>query len=154
MSERPPLRDRAAAVGVEIHELRREAARSNDVVTVVPLKEADRALKRAYGRRDDVPGDFYTDLKERRVEQLYAADPSCLRSRPLLPSSLPHRRSLPTALCRPPSSDGGLQHGAALTGTQADYWKQPSIEPPWDRENSLRTAPGVTPRSAASSKAD
>ena len=94
MSEQPPLRDRAAAVGVEIHELRREAARSNDVVTVVPLKEADRALKRAYGRRDDVPGDFYTDLKERRVEQLYAADPPT--EQPSSPQE-PSYRSLPTS---------------------------------------------------------
>ena len=39
----PDLRDRAAAVGVEIHELHRQAALANDVATLVPLKEADHA---------------------------------------------------------------------------------------------------------------
>jgi hypothetical protein len=67
------LRDRAAAVGVEIHELRRQAALANDVVTLVPLKEADRALKRAFGRGDHDPGDSYIDLKERIAEELFSA---------------------------------------------------------------------------------
>ena len=74
MSEQPSLRDRASAIGVEIHELRREAALSNDVPTLVPLKEADRALKRAFGRGDDLPGDSYTDLKERIATELYETD--------------------------------------------------------------------------------
>jgi hypothetical protein len=57
----------------EIHELRRQAALANDVVTLVPLKEADRALKRAFGRGDDDPGDSYADLKERIAEDLFTA---------------------------------------------------------------------------------
>jgi hypothetical protein len=70
----PSLRDRAAAVGVEIHELRRQAALANDVQSVVPLKEADRALKREFGRGETVPGDSYSAFKERLCEQLYQAD--------------------------------------------------------------------------------
>jgi len=66
------LRDRAAAVGSEIHELRRQAALTNDVRTLVPLKEADRALKREFGRGD--PGDSYSELKNRLAEQLYQED--------------------------------------------------------------------------------
>lgn len=70
----PSIRDRAAAVGVEIHELRRQAALSNDVRTLVPLKEADRALKREFGRGENVPGDSYSAFKEQLCEQLYEAD--------------------------------------------------------------------------------
>ena len=68
------LRDRAAAVGVEIHELRRQAALANDVRTLVPLKECDRALKREFGRGEHEPGDSYSDLKNRLAEQLYQED--------------------------------------------------------------------------------
>jgi hypothetical protein len=70
----PSLRDRAAAVGAEIHELRRQAAFADDVRTLVPLKEADRALKREFGRGENVPGDSYSAFKERLCEQLYEAD--------------------------------------------------------------------------------
>lgn len=71
MSEPPSLSERAAAVGVEIHELRREAALSDDVVTLVPLKQCDRALKAAFGRGEHDPGDSYTNLKERIADELY-----------------------------------------------------------------------------------
>ena len=71
MSEQPSLRDRAAAVGVEIHELRKQAALAADVRTLVPLKEADRALKREFGRGESVPGDSYAELKERLADELY-----------------------------------------------------------------------------------
>ena len=54
---------------------------------------------------------------------------------------------------KPPEGERELRPRLARDGC-GNYWKQPSIEPPWSRENSLRTAPGVTPRSAASSKAD
>jgi hypothetical protein len=37
----------------------------------VPLKEADRALKREFGRGDHLPGDSYTELKERIADELY-----------------------------------------------------------------------------------
>jgi len=74
MTEQPSLRDRAAAVGVEIHELRRQAALANDVQTLVPLKEADRALKREFGRGENLPDDSYSAFKERLIEQLYQAD--------------------------------------------------------------------------------
>jgi len=67
----PDRRDRAAAVGVEVHELRRQAALTDDVQTVVPLKEADRALKRPFGRCDHDPGDSYSDLKNRLADRLY-----------------------------------------------------------------------------------
>ena len=66
------LRDRAAAAGAEIHELRRQAALSGDVKTLVPLKEADRCLKREFGRGD--PGDAYGELKARLLEQAYQED--------------------------------------------------------------------------------
>src|SRR5215204_7112086 len=66
----PDRRDRAAAVGVEVHELRRQAALTDDVQTVVPLKEADRALKRPFGRGDHDPGDSYSDLN-RLADRLY-----------------------------------------------------------------------------------
>ena len=38
------------------------------------LKEADRALKREFGRGDLTQGDSYDSLKERICEQLYKAD--------------------------------------------------------------------------------
>jgi hypothetical protein len=68
------LRDRAAAIGLETHELRREAALTNDVQSLVPLKECDRALKREFGRGEDLPDDTYSAFKERMVEQLYQTD--------------------------------------------------------------------------------
>src|SRR5215208_4595666 len=75
MTEQPSLRDRATAVGAEIHELRRQAALADDVQTLVPLKTADRALKLAFGTPAlNEPGDAYGDLKSRLCEQLYAED--------------------------------------------------------------------------------
>lgn len=41
--------------------------------TWFPLKECDRALKRAFGRGDTTAGDSYDTLKERLCEQLYEA---------------------------------------------------------------------------------
>jgi hypothetical protein len=58
-------------VGVEIHEPRRQAALADDLRTLVPLKEADRALKREFGRGESVPGDSYAELKERLADELY-----------------------------------------------------------------------------------
>lgn len=67
------LRDRAAAVGAEIHELRRQAALPADVRTLVPLKDADRAMKPEFGR-SDYPTDSYGELKTRLLEQAYQED--------------------------------------------------------------------------------
>ena len=69
------LHDRCQAVGAEIHELRREAALAGDVTTLVPLKLADRELKRAFGTPAlNAPGDAYGDLKARLLEQAYQED--------------------------------------------------------------------------------
>jgi hypothetical protein len=74
VTEQPSLRARAAAAGLEIHELRRQAALANDVQALVPLKVADRVLKREFGRGQDQPGDSYSVFEERLIEQLYQAD--------------------------------------------------------------------------------
>jgi hypothetical protein len=73
MTEKPTIRDRAAALGNALHELRREAALAGDVENLVPIKTADRELKRAFGR-GELPGDPYSDLKERLIDQAYAED--------------------------------------------------------------------------------
>jgi len=73
VSELPPIRDRAAALGNALHELRKEAALVGDVKNLVPIKEADRTLKNAFGRAG-LPGDPYSALKERLIEQAYQAD--------------------------------------------------------------------------------
>jgi hypothetical protein len=73
VAELPPIRDRAAALGSALHELRRECALTGDVTNLVPIKEADRALKNAFGRTG-LPGDPYSDLKERLIDQAYAED--------------------------------------------------------------------------------
>jgi len=75
MAEQPSLRDRATAVGAEIHELRRQAALADDVQTLVPLKTCDRELKLAFGTPAlNEPGDAYGDLKARLLEQAYQED--------------------------------------------------------------------------------
>jgi hypothetical protein len=74
------LRDRAAAVGVEIHELRRGAALANDVQSLVPLKEADRALKRKFGRGDGAMRPN-RDRAQRRHESDARRDGSCRKVR-------------------------------------------------------------------------
>jgi hypothetical protein len=76
MADQPPIRDRAAALGAALHEVRREAALTGDGETLMPIKTADRELKRAFGR-GELPGDPYSDLKERLIEQAYK--PSSLR---------------------------------------------------------------------------
>jgi hypothetical protein len=70
----PTLRDRAAAVGNEVHALRIEAVLADDIRSLVPLKEADRNLKREFGHGDGESTDSYADLKARLCEELYAAD--------------------------------------------------------------------------------
>jgi hypothetical protein len=73
MTETHPIQDRAAALGNALHELRRECAVAGDVQNLVPIKEADRTLKNAFGR-SELPGDPYSDLKERLIDQAYAED--------------------------------------------------------------------------------
>jgi hypothetical protein len=43
-------------------------------LNLVPIKEADRTLKNAFGRAGELPGDPYSDLKKRLIEQAYEDD--------------------------------------------------------------------------------
>lgn len=63
------LRERAAAVGIEIRELRRRAVLANDVQTLAAVKEADRVFAREFGDQD--PGDCSV-LKLYRAERKIA----------------------------------------------------------------------------------
>jgi hypothetical protein len=63
----PELRDRAAAIGAELHELRNDAAIAGDEQLLSLLREADRLFMRHFGNRDQA-GNSYEAVK-RRVEQ-------------------------------------------------------------------------------------